>query len=64
MTDQFHLVETTGGPHIITAVENLAKWRGIEGWTGDRELEDSSDYARACRVKGWLDSDEIQIDHG
>ena len=53
MQDQFQWVDTTGGPHVIAAVESLAKWRGIEGWI-DNGLEDPSDYARACRVRNWL----------
>jgi hypothetical protein len=53
MSAHFHWIDTTGGPHVLGAVECLDGWRGIEDWhPGGRE--DSSDYARACRVQGYL----------
>ena len=54
MPDQFHWIETTGGPHVLAPVEALADWRGTEGWR-DNGPHDPSDYARACRSDtGWL----------
>lgn len=53
MANKIRWVGTTGGPHILGPVEGLAQWRGIEGWRENRR-DDESDYARACRIKGWL----------
>jgi hypothetical protein len=50
---RLHWIETTGGPHLLAPVETLSSWRGAEGWH-DSVPEDASDYARACRIKGWL----------
>jgi hypothetical protein len=47
-------IETTGGPHLLIADEQLRHWRGIEGWRDHRDPSDTSDYARACRVMTWL----------
>ena len=47
-------IETTGGPHILTAEEGLADWKGCDNWDGNSE-SDPSDYARACRNSAnWL----------
>jgi hypothetical protein len=47
-------VDTTGGPHLLLPEELLHSWRGIEGWFNHEDPRDQSDYARACRVMGWL----------
>lgn len=49
-------IATTGGPHLLIADEQLPHWRGIDGWRGNGDPADQSDYARACRVKTWLGS--------
>lgn len=49
-------IGTTGGPHLLIADEQLAHWRGIDGWRDHRDPTDKSDYARACRVTTWLGS--------
>jgi hypothetical protein len=53
MADHFHWIDTTGGPHVLGAVESLKGWGGIEGWH-DNGPEDESDYARACAVRRYL----------
>jgi len=53
MTDQFHWIGTTGGPHILAPKELLPEWRGVEGWR-DNGPDDDSDYARACAITEWL----------
>lgn len=47
-------IETTGGPHILTAEEGLPDWKGCDGWEDNSE-SDPSDYAQACRNSAnWL----------
>lgn len=47
-------IETTGGPHILMAAEDLADWKGCENWDDNSE-SDPSDYALACRNSAtWL----------
>jgi len=53
MVEQFRWIDTVGGPHILAPVESLANWRGIEGFA-ELGPDDTSDYARACKVKDWL----------
>ena len=50
----YNWIKTGGGPHLLLPEELLFFWRGIEGWSDHRELSDTSDYARACRVTDWL----------
>jgi Immunity protein 21 len=52
----YRWIATTGGPHVLIAEEVVRHWRGIEGWYDHRDPNDQSDYARACRVTGWLGS--------
>ena len=47
-------VDTLGGPHLLISAELLHSWSGIDGWFDHLSLEDNSDYARACRVKNWI----------
>ena len=47
-------VDTSGGPHVLLSEELLDFWRGIEGCRDPNDPSDTSDYARACRVKTWL----------
>jgi hypothetical protein len=53
MADLVKWVATLGGPHILSPLECVAEWQGIDDST-DLGLGDVSDYARACRVQGWL----------
>jgi hypothetical protein len=53
MVEQFRWIDTVGGPHILAPIECLGSWGGIEGFA-DLGPDDGSDYARACKVKGWL----------
>ena len=39
---------------MLLAEELLHHWRGVEGWFDHTDPRDKSDYARACRVNGWL----------
>ncbi|MEM9761369.1 MAG: Imm21 family immunity protein [Pseudomonadota bacterium] len=45
---------TYGGPHLLVSAEWLPFWRGIEGCSDHQDPADESDYARACRIAGWL----------
>jgi hypothetical protein len=39
---------------VLLPEELLHFWRGIEGWRNPNDPSDTSDYARACRVRTWL----------
>ena len=39
---------------MLLPEELLDFWRGIEGWRDHTDPSDTSDYARACRVRTWL----------
>ncbi len=54
MVDSIIWTETLGGPHLLVAEELLGYWEGSKGWWDHRDPDDNSDYARACRVDGWL----------
>ena len=53
MIEQFRWIDTDGGPHILSPIECLKSWCGIEG-SANLGPDDKSDYARACKVRGWL----------
>ena len=46
--------ETLGGPHVLLSEESQFYWRGSEGYRDHADPNDHSDYAKACRVDGWL----------
>jgi hypothetical protein len=50
----YRWIGTGGGPHLLLPEELLGYWRGAEGWRDHRDQSDTSDYARACRVRTWL----------
>ena len=54
MSNKYRWIETLGGPHLLLVEELLPFWRGNEGWNKHNNASDTSDYARACRVKTWL----------
>jgi len=47
-------VDTYGGPHLLLAEELLPYWHGAKDWRNHLDPLDDSDYARACRITGWL----------
>jgi immunity protein 21 of polymorphic toxin system len=54
MSTKYNWIATTGGPHLLLPEELLPYWHGTDGWHDHRDPSDRSDYARACRVNGWL----------
>jgi hypothetical protein len=54
MSEMLKWIETTGGPHVLIPQELVVNWKGVTGWFDNADLRDQSDYARACRVSGWL----------
>jgi hypothetical protein len=54
MPELLNWIDTTGGPHVLIPKELVVHWKGVIGWFDNASLQDQSDYARACRVSGWL----------
>ena len=54
MQETLKWIDTAGGPHIFIPEEYVDDWMGSDYWWDNIDPNDQSDYARACRVEGWV----------